>query len=217
MELDQFIPLSQNHPWRDSKDAISHIAVTQQLWFAVMGNNPSYFKQEKYCPGNYKVLGKTELCWDFPVEMISVQSGGVRDSTTEFLVELNRIFIEAGLDVQFRLQADDEFLWGDMARGSMADEVTDAGPLAPAQSYAVKSSFHNERRFYRSSVLELTSPGAEVSYDWCIDRAWAVGRSWREKIKSGVPHLRHVAWKTNKKDDVGFRIVRTQLLQRSVQ
>ena len=49
--------------------------VTQMQWFDVMDDNPSFFKQKKYCPDGYRVestkYGDVELCSTHPVESIS--------------------------------------------------------------------------------------------------------------------------------------------------
>ena len=49
--------------------AIMRTEVTQRQWFSVMRNNPSYFKEEKYCGANYDSVNK--LCPDHPVESVS--------------------------------------------------------------------------------------------------------------------------------------------------
>src|SRR5690348_12767256 len=65
LELDQFISLHGMPQVSSTSDMISHIGVSQELWFEVMGNNPSEFKEEKYCPETYKVLDGIEMCSDF--------------------------------------------------------------------------------------------------------------------------------------------------------
>jgi hypothetical protein len=53
-QFGDFIPLSLNPEWSDSKDAISPVAPTQELWVEVLGVNPARFKEKKYCPDTYK-------------------------------------------------------------------------------------------------------------------------------------------------------------------
>jgi hypothetical protein len=42
--------------------------VTQLQWFLVMGNNPSYFKSQKYCESDYVSKNGTDLCPNNPVD-----------------------------------------------------------------------------------------------------------------------------------------------------
>ena len=44
--------------------------VTQQMWFDVMGNNPSRFKTSNHCSNHFKINGE-DLCPDRPVEKVS--------------------------------------------------------------------------------------------------------------------------------------------------
>ena len=44
--------------------------ITQSQWFDVMGDNPSYFKEKKYCD-DHQVINGVELCPNNPVEEVS--------------------------------------------------------------------------------------------------------------------------------------------------
>ena len=44
--------------------------VTQSQWFDVMGDNPSYFKEKKYCD-DHQVVNGVELCPNNPVEKVA--------------------------------------------------------------------------------------------------------------------------------------------------
>jgi formylglycine-generating enzyme required for sulfatase activity len=44
--------------------------ITQRQWFDVMGNNPSDFKDQKYCKNDYVVISGVSLCPNNPVEQI---------------------------------------------------------------------------------------------------------------------------------------------------
>ena len=44
--------------------------ITQSQWFEVMGDNPSYFKESKYC-GDHQVINGVGLCPNNPVEQVS--------------------------------------------------------------------------------------------------------------------------------------------------
>ena len=54
---------------------ITDTEVTQAQWFDVMNDNPSFFKQQKYCSYEYRVestkYGNVELCPNHPVESVS--------------------------------------------------------------------------------------------------------------------------------------------------
>ncbi len=58
--------------------------VTQLHWFKVMGANPSRFKKEQHCPGEYRIIGKTELCPHHPVERVAW------DEVQDFIAKLNQ-------------------------------------------------------------------------------------------------------------------------------
>ena len=62
--------------------------VTQGQWFEVMKDNPSYFKYENYCPGEYRAeyteKGYIRLCPNHPVERVSWKR------VQEFIGKLNK-------------------------------------------------------------------------------------------------------------------------------
>ncbi|MBP5296009.1 MAG: formylglycine-generating enzyme family protein, partial [Bacteriovoracaceae bacterium] len=45
--------------------------VTQGEWYMVMGENPSPFNKEEYCPDQYLKIGNVELCLNLPVTNVS--------------------------------------------------------------------------------------------------------------------------------------------------
>ena len=105
--------------------AISSTGVDQELWVTVMGNNPSFFKLDRYCPagapGAYKeievrgvVVG---MCPDLPVDMFSQVRDGNYDK--KFQDELNRIYQNAGLATRFRDQRYDEYFYADTQGGEV--------------------------------------------------------------------------------------------------
>src|SRR5258706_8339004 len=52
-----------------SHDFEMAVTVTTQLqWFAVMGNNPSYFKSKQFCQSDYIFTNGTDLCPNNPVQ-----------------------------------------------------------------------------------------------------------------------------------------------------
>jgi hypothetical protein len=124
-----FIPLSLNSEWSNSKDAISPVAPTQELWVEVLGVNPAYFKEKKYCPDTYKEVGvngvKIGMCPDFPVERVIAIDRGNKDSDEEFMAALKRIYTQAGLHVEFRRPTYAEYDWADTEGGTRPKLATD--------------------------------------------------------------------------------------------
>jgi len=181
LELDQFISLREM-PEVITNDTISHIGVSQELWFEVMGNNPSAFKEKKYCPETYKVLDGIEMCSDFPVERVQAQNSRNKNSDEEFITRLNKAFKLAGKDIRFRRATVGEYNWADTAGNQnpkLANDpelwkyssyytISDKAPLdlsqpSPSgehQSHGVKAKQPNHtpdgKHFYRSSVWEWT-------------------------------------------------------------
>jgi formylglycine-generating enzyme required for sulfatase activity len=51
--------------------ALQTTTVTQRQWVGVMGTNPSYFSEKKYCPETYTDFEGTDLCPSLPVESVS--------------------------------------------------------------------------------------------------------------------------------------------------
>jgi hypothetical protein len=117
-----FIPFSLNPEWSDSKDAISPVAPTQELWAEVLGVNRARFKEKRYCPDTYKevvVNGVTiGMCPDFPMESVIAVDQGKKDSDVEFMAALELIYSNAGLKVEFRRSTRAEYLWADTEGGT---------------------------------------------------------------------------------------------------
>ncbi len=66
-----------------SKDfEIGATEVTQLQWVVVRGSNPSYFKEESYCPDSYMEINGVGLCSDLPVERVSWNE--IREFITEY-------------------------------------------------------------------------------------------------------------------------------------
>ena len=76
-EIQHKVTLTQNFE-------IQMTEVTQLHYFLVMGNNPSYFKKEQYCPNKHMVLKGEELCPYHPVEQVSW------NDAQDFISELNK-------------------------------------------------------------------------------------------------------------------------------
>ena len=59
--------------------------VTQKQWVEVMGGNPSYFKERKYCPDTHTTIKGVEICPNHPVEQVSW------DDVKDFIRTLNHL------------------------------------------------------------------------------------------------------------------------------
>ena len=68
----------------DQDFQIQTTEVTQLQYFLVMGHNPSYFKESKYCEDEYIEINGTSLCPNHPVERVSW------NDIKDFLRELDR-------------------------------------------------------------------------------------------------------------------------------
>jgi hypothetical protein len=174
MDFDNFIPLVSP----PDLAAISHIAVTQELWFEVMGNNPSKFKDFQYCPASYKALRGIPMCSDFPVETIQFRDDGLGNSDEEFLFRLNRLYESQGLSTRFRSATFREYNWADTEGGktpkrsedpefwkfatyrAISDrdpsDLTKPSPSGLHQTHGVQAKKSNAFGFYRSGVWEWT-------------------------------------------------------------
>jgi len=131
LELENYIPLTESESsygkfwnWRRNKaqNLISHIGTSQELWVEVMGNNPSNFKEQKYCPATHRSIQvskrngeieKIELCPELPVEWVQARNDQKRNSDEEFIARLNLAFKLAGKDMKFRRATAKEYIWAD--------------------------------------------------------------------------------------------------------
>jgi hypothetical protein len=118
----EFIPLPKD-------GSISPVAPTQELWVEVMRNNPSFFKEKKYCPDTYREVVKNGkrigMCPDFPMDTIIPVSEGKKDSDVEFIAQMNLIYQNAGLDVSFRRATGDEYRWAESEGGNNPKSAED--------------------------------------------------------------------------------------------
>lgn len=59
--------------------------LTQEQWFNVMGDNPSYFSRKEFCKSTYKVVNNVPMCPQLPVESVNLSDINI------FLKKLNSL------------------------------------------------------------------------------------------------------------------------------
>jgi hypothetical protein len=127
-----FIPLPGDDSLSNG-DEIAAFGIPQELWVEVMGNNPSFFKEEKHCPGPQGPHKKMiihgvliSMCPEFPVETIRGTNYGKKDSDEEFIAKLNKIYEKAGRKNRFRCSRVDEYYYADTVGGASLKRESDA-------------------------------------------------------------------------------------------
>jgi len=243
LELDQFIELPvKARTWRDwlwdSKDfgpshAISHIGVSQELWFEVMGNNPSKFKEEKYCPDGpgkhkfgsvFKQDGTTEkvpMCPDLPVEQVQAENDGNKNSDEEFITRLNKAFELAGKDIKFRRATFKEYVWADTEGGTNPKLANDPNFWKYATHYKISNLdptqdpdlnirlSSNEGQTHGVKAKDGTSLGFKRSgvWEWTVDMEGSlrvfVGGSWDDLPELATSGNRGAGWPDNQDSNFG--------------
>jgi len=108
---------------------INAIDTTQELWVTVMGNNPSMFKERKYCPDTYSEISVKGtligMCPDFPMDCVKAQSSGAKNSDEEYIAKLNGLYRDAGLDAKFRRATRAEYYFADTENGANPKRADD--------------------------------------------------------------------------------------------
>ncbi len=121
---------------------IQTTSVTQAQWVQVMGSNPSYFKEQKYCTGSY-VATPVAMCPNHPVEQVSFED------VQGFIEKMNstvrdgykyRLPTEAEWEYAARAGTQtayyfgdapiDQYAWYDGSSGSQTHEVAKLKPNA---------------------------------------------------------------------------------------
>lgn len=181
---------------------IGETQVTQALWHAVMGNNPSHFKGLNH-----------------PVECVSWNDicgkNGAEADPNCFLYKLNQ---KAGKNFNFRLPAEAE--WEYAAKGGNKtknytyagsediDKVAWYDGNSKNSTHPIKQLSPNELGFYDMSGN---------LWEWCEDfyepsssRRVLRGGSWRSGAKDCRVSNRYGSGPDNRRDNFGFRLVLSQ-------
>ncbi len=132
---------------------ISPIEVTQFQWFDLMGSNPSYFKEERYCPGNHMERDGFSMCALFPVESISYKD------VKEFLKAYNERAERKGEGYEYRLPTEAE--WEFAARGG----TTTAYSFGDNVSDLKKYGWYSENSGGQTRVVATKDPNPLGLYD----------------------------------------------------
>lgn len=175
----------ENEPFREASERLHSVklspysimdaAVTQESYATVMGENPSGFKNPKYCPLSFKEIEvngkKIAVCADHPVEEVSW------DDANKFANRLNELDpkhkydlpTEAQLEVAFRGGTNTAFVTGPYtSRDDMANLKKYVWYVENSnnQTHPVKSTQKNAFGFYRSSVWEWVRDWQAFKYEY---------------------------------------------------
>ncbi len=132
---------------------ISPIEVTQFQWFDVMGGNPSYFKEERYCPGSHMERDGFSMCALFPVESVS------HKDVKKFLKAYNERAERKGEGYEYRLPTEAE--WEYAARGG----TTTAYSFGDNVSDLKKYGWYSENSGGQTRVVATKGPNPLGLYD----------------------------------------------------
>ena len=205
--------------------AIAASGVSQKLWVEVMGNNPSKFKERKYCPDTYvevtvdgKIIG---MCPTLPMDKVAAESKGERDSDEEFIGSLNQIYEKAGLPTRFRRQTRAEYGFADTADGKepKTDTQADLKDYTPYYEISNQASFAPSGERQPRSILnnKANTVGFRRSgnWEWADDRDGSdralVGGGWCSNPVNAASGYRFALVPTLRHDRIGpSRLVRTQ-------
>ncbi len=197
--------------------------VTQLQWFRVMKDNPSLFKEEKYCRGEYRIEEEIKLCPNHPVEHVSW------DRVQDFIAILNK----KNDGYIYRLPTEEEWEYAARAGsvtiysfGGDASELSDYGwywensdkqthvvKLKKANSWGLHDMHGNVWEWtsetYDARLLKGRTPVVEVDPSDSKYYRVARGGAWSDNAMS----LYSVSFGFGHRDvefrNVGLRLVRT--------
>jgi formylglycine-generating enzyme required for sulfatase activity len=203
---------------------IQDSAVTQRLYVEIMGENPSEFKEEKYCLNHHQEIQvgwkKIQLCTDHPVEKASWED------VEKFLQKLNLKFKSLGYQFGLPSEAQQEYSIRGGTTTAYVSGPDDHGlgefvsyeANSNSQTHAVRSKRANDYGFYRSSVWEwsrdwygeypktsVTDPTGPSSGSGRVMR----GCSWFSEARDCRSAERHGDSPGARDADLGFRLSRT--------
>jgi formylglycine-generating enzyme required for sulfatase activity len=216
------------HSIKLSLFSIMDAGVTQETYAKVMGTNPSFYKEKKYCLQSFKEIevkgARIPVCADHPVDTVSW------DDANEFIQRLNAqgtnykysLPTEAQLEVAFRGGTTTAYLTGRDDDAGLGDYVWYC-ENSERQTHPVKSKLANAYGIYLSSVFEWAQdwhdPYGSYSYlsNTVLDPqgpASGVGRICRGGSYSSKSLIYRSANRNYYAPDLrfenlGFRLVRT--------
>lgn len=206
--------------------SIMDAAVTQEAYAKVMGNNPSSFKEAKYCPDSIKEIQvdgqNIPVCADYPVEKVSY------DDAVKFAERMNELDpgnkyslpTEAQLEVAFRGGTKSAYVTGKDDEEGLGDYIW-YRVNSKNQTHGVKSKQANEYGIYRSSVWEWAKDWYDANYAGSTgldpqgptSGSYRVfrGGSWRNSAQYSRSAYRNSSMPVYPYDFLGFRLVRTRI------
>ena len=133
--------------------------VTQLQFFLVMGNNPSYFKEKKYCKEEHFVINGTDLCPHHPIESVSW------NEVQDFISKLNQ-----GNDDGYTYRLPTEAEWEYAARAGTTTTFNLGSNISPKQvnyngNYPYKNAAKGIYRGQTASVTSLPNANSLGLYD----------------------------------------------------
>jgi formylglycine-generating enzyme required for sulfatase activity len=158
----------KHHKIKLSPFSIMAAAVTQEAYTKVMGTNPSYFKEAKYCPDSHKTLEvqgqKIPVCADFPVEMVSYDDAL---KFAERMMELDPshkydLASEAQLEVAYRGGTTTAYVCGKNEK--VLEQYVWHRANSGNQSHGAMSKRPNKYGVYRSGVWEWAKDWYDANY-----------------------------------------------------
>ena len=200
--------------------AITDIPITQEIWFKLMGNNPSFHNRPIDCD-NHRKVGSVSLCPDLPVERVSLKD------VRQFLEELNRMLGIREAKREWRLPT--EAQWEYAARagtttvyssGDDPEKLRDYGVFDAEQTAPVRSKRPNPWGLYdvHGNVWEWTMDFYAMTLPGGKDPLQVERKGYGHIVRGGnwentAEYLRS-AYRLDFRDgpsrNIGFRMVRPQ-------